>query len=63
MRNIKRACFAALDASINDAFKVSNDPTIQEWHAGMSVIFILNQLSELYSQPTRAILEMKDTVF
>jgi hypothetical protein len=63
MRNIKRACFTMLDFSINDAFKVSNDPTIQGWHAGMSVMFILNQLSELYGQPTPAILEMKDTVF
>jgi hypothetical protein len=63
LRNIKRVCFTMLDFSINDAFKVSNDPTIQGWHAGMSVMFILNQLSELYGQPTPAILEMKDTVF
>jgi hypothetical protein len=28
MQNIKRACFTALDASINDAFKVSNDPNV-----------------------------------
>jgi len=26
-----------LDASIIDAFKVSTDPTIRGWHAGMSV--------------------------
>jgi hypothetical protein len=30
MRNIKRACFTALNASINDAFKVSSEPTIQD---------------------------------
>jgi hypothetical protein len=29
MQNIERTCFTALDSSINDAFKVSNDPTIQ----------------------------------
>ena len=29
MQNIKRVCFTALDGSINDAFKVSNDPTAQ----------------------------------
>jgi hypothetical protein len=32
MRNIKRACFTTLDASVNNAFKVSNDPAIQGWH-------------------------------
>ena len=29
MQNIERACFTALDSSINDAFKVSNDPSVQ----------------------------------
>jgi hypothetical protein len=43
MHNIERACFTALDASINDTFKVSNDPTIQGWHASMRVIDILDQ--------------------
>ncbi len=52
-----------LDSSINDAFKVSNDPTIQGWHAGMSVMLILNQLSELYGQPIPADRKMNDTVF
>jgi hypothetical protein len=28
MQNIKRACFTALDASVNDAFKVSNNPAV-----------------------------------
>jgi hypothetical protein len=61
MRNIKRACFAALDASINDAFKVSNDPAIQGWHAGMCVIEIWDQLSNINGQPTPAIMEQNDT--
>ena len=52
MQNIERACFTALDSSINDAFKVSNDPTIQGWHAGMRVIDILDQLSLIYRQQT-----------
>ena len=30
MQNIERACFMALNSSIKDAFKVSNDPTVQE---------------------------------
>ncbi len=63
MRNIKLACFTALDASVNDAFKVSNDPTIQGWHAGMQVIDILDQLSTIYGQPTPAVLETNNTVF
>jgi hypothetical protein len=35
MQNIECACFTALNASINDAFKVSNDLNIWGWHAGM----------------------------
>ncbi len=52
MQNIERACFTALDSSINDAFTVLNDPTVQGWHAGMRVIDILDQLSLIYGQPT-----------
>jgi hypothetical protein len=63
MKNIERACFTALDASMNDAFKVSNNPAIQGWHTGMHVIDILDQLSTIYGQPTLAVLEMKNTVF
>jgi hypothetical protein len=63
MHNIERACFTALNVSINDAFKVSNDPTIQGWHAGMRVIGILDQLSIIYGQPTPAILKTNQTVF
>jgi len=63
MQNIERACFTALDSSINDAFKVSNDPTIQGWHAGMRVIDILDQLSLIYGQPTPTALEANDHIF
>jgi hypothetical protein len=63
MHNIERVCFTALNASINDAFKVSNDPTIQGLHAGMHVINILDQLSRIYGQPTPAILETNNAVF
>jgi hypothetical protein len=63
MRNIEQACFTALDSSINNAFKVSNDPAIQGWHAGMSCMFILDQLSALYGHPTLAILEQNNKVF
>jgi hypothetical protein len=63
MRNIEQACFTSLDASVNDAFKVTNDPAIQGWHAGMRVINILDQLSTIYGQPTTAILKTNNTVF
>jgi hypothetical protein len=63
MCNIKRACFTALDASVNDAFKVSNDPMIQGWHAGMRVINILDQLSTIYNQSTPVVLKTNNTVF
>jgi hypothetical protein len=63
MLNIKRACFTALGASINIAFQVSNNPTIQGWHTGMSTMVILNQLSELYGHPTLAVLEQNDCMF
>ncbi len=60
MRNIEHACFTALDSSINDAFKVSKDPAIQGWHVGMSCMFILDQLSELYGYPTPAVLKQNN---
>jgi hypothetical protein len=63
LQDIKRACFTTLDASINDAFKMSNDPTVQGWHASMHVIDILDQLSTIYSQPTPAILVTNDAIF
>jgi hypothetical protein len=63
MQNIERACFTALDASINNAFKVLNDPNIRGWHAGMRVIDILDQLSATYGQPTHAVLEANNHIF
>ncbi len=63
MQNIERACFTALDASVNNAFKVSNDPAVRNWHAGMRVIDILDQLSATYGQPTPATLEENVHIF
>jgi hypothetical protein len=64
LQNIECACFTELDESIlNDAFKVSTDPTIRGWHAGMSVRDILDQLSSIYGQPTPAAMEINDTAF
>ncbi len=63
MQNIERVCFTALDTSVNNAFKVSNDPAVRGWHAGMRVINILNQLSATYGQPTPAAVEENDHIF
>jgi hypothetical protein len=43
LQKIEHACFNALNSSVNDAFKVSNDPTIQGWHMGMTMRVILDQ--------------------
>jgi hypothetical protein len=51
MVNIKCACFTAINACINDAFKVLNNPTIQGWHASMSIMSILDQLSIYMASP------------
>ena len=63
MQNIERACFTVIGLSINNAFKASNDPTVQGCHAGMRVIDILDQLSLIYGQPTPEVLEANDHIF
>jgi hypothetical protein len=63
MQNIEWACFTALDSLVNDALKVSKDPTVQGWHAGMRVIDILDQLSATYGQPTPSALEANNHIF
>jgi hypothetical protein len=61
--NIQQACYITLDASVDDAFKVSNIPTIVGWHAGVETRTILDQLSSTYGQPTPAALKINDTTF
>ena len=63
MQNIERACFTALDSSVNNAFKLSNLAGIRGWHAGMTTVTILDQLSSVYGKPTSAALEANDTLF
>ena len=63
MQNIKRECFAALDSSVNDAFKLSNTPGVHGWHAGMTTVTILDQLSSVYGKPTAAALDANETIF
>ncbi len=61
--DIERAYFIALNANIDDAFKVSDIPTILGWHAGMETQDILDQLSQTYGQPTPVALEINDVTF
>ena len=63
LQHIKHACFIVLDASIDDAFNVSNIPTIAGWPAGMETRVILDQLSQTYGQPTSAALELNCIAF
>ena len=63
MQNIERACFTALNSSVNDAFKLSNLAGIRGWHAGMTTVTILDQLSSVYGKPTSAALDTNDTIF
>ena len=63
MQNIERACFTALDSSVNDAFKLSNTPGVRGWHAGMTTVNILDQLSSVYGKPTAAALDANDMIF
>jgi hypothetical protein len=65
LQNVKRACFTALNASINNVFKVSSDPVLWfwAWHTEMSVWEILDQLCTIYGLPMPATLENRDSVF
>jgi hypothetical protein len=63
MVNIERACFMAVDGCINNALKMSNNPTIQGWHVGTLIMSILNQLSSNYGKPTSAALEVNENTF
>jgi hypothetical protein len=63
MQNIERACFTAFNACTNAALKVSNNPSIHWWHAGMRVWDILDQLSSIYGQLTLAVLEIINATF
>ena len=61
--NIKRACFAVLEDSIDDAFKVSNIPTIVGWNTTMEIMDIFDQLANTYGRPTPAALLSNDQLY
>jgi hypothetical protein len=51
-QNIKQACFNMLNDNIDDAFKVSNNPTLQGRNQLMEIMEILNQITTKYGCPT-----------
>ena len=61
--NINRALFCMLDDSIDNNFKVSNDPNLKGWNPTMSVQMILSQLETAYGKPTGTTLWENDKVF
>ena len=61
--NINRALFRMLDDSIDNNFKVSNDPNLKGWNPTMSVQLILQQLETAYGKPTGSTLWENDKIF
>ena len=61
--NINRALFRMLDDSIDNNFKVSNDPNLKGWNPTMSVQMILSQLKTAYGKPTGTTMWDNDKVF
>ena len=61
--NIKRACYNMLDDTVDDAFKVSNDPALTGWNPSMNIIDMLDQLVTTYGRPTPMALLQNDTLF
>lgn len=61
--NINRALFRMLDDSIDNNFKVSNDPNLKGWNPTMSVQMILTQLETAYGKPTGTTIWENDKLF
>ena len=61
--NIKRACYNMLDDTVDNAFKVSNDPALTGWNPSMNIIDMLDQLVTTYGRPTPMALLQNDTLF
>lgn len=62
-QNIKRACFNMLDDNIDEAFKVSNSPTLRGWNQSMEINEILDQITTTYGRPTPNALLQNDMLF
>jgi hypothetical protein len=61
--NIKQACYNMLDDTVDNAFKVSNDPALTGWNPSMNIIDMLDQLVTTYGRPTPMALLHNNTLF
>jgi hypothetical protein len=52
-----------LEDNIDDAFKVSNTPTIRGWNMSMEIMEMLDQITTTYGRPTPNALLQNDTLF
>jgi hypothetical protein len=59
-QNIRRAVFNCLNNGADNAFKVSNHPTLPRWNPSMEPREMFNQITATYRQPTPAALLQND---
>ena len=52
-----------LEDNIDDAFKVSNTPTLRGWNMSMEIMEMLDQITTTYGRPTPNALLQNDTFF
>jgi hypothetical protein len=62
-KNIVRACFRLLDATVSAQYKVSNNANLTGWNSTMSIIDILAQLQNSYGKPNMMTLFNNDNLF
>ena len=62
-QNVRRNVFNYLEDGVDDAFKVSNDPTLARWDLLMEPREMFNQITATYGRPTPAALLQNDVLF
>ena len=62
-QNIRRAVFNCLNNGVDNAFKVSNNPTLAGWNPLMEPREMFDQITATYGRPTPAALLQNDTLF
>jgi hypothetical protein len=62
-QNVRRKVFNYLEDGVDDAFKVSNDPTLARWDLLMEPREMFNQITATYGRPTPAALLQNDVLF
>jgi hypothetical protein len=62
-QNVQRACFRLLDELVQDEYKVSNMPGLNEWNSSMTIQEILSQLETTFGRSTSTIVFNNNTRF